>query len=208
LYIQAAGNRCAFDLSSVDIPLQRRDIVRKLSELGFKTLDIDVVQAAEQAVGISTYKRGARMSQAPTEMDCSGFIKWVYAQRGIRVPRRAAHQKIMAISVHMDAIRPGDLVFTAGPVCPPIGHEQARVGHVGIVCRDETVLHATTEIPGGIVRSSLMDWKRRTSWRGAGRVLQHPEDTITLEVPPSLEIESSDDITWALLETMDWKKQF
>lgn len=204
MIFQAVGNRCAVDLSSVDIPLARAEILARLNSLGFKTLNVDIVQIIEGAVGASVYKRGARMHLAPHEMDCSGFVKWVYAQRGIHIPRRAVHQKAMTIQLHDDDLRPGDLVFMSGAICPPIGNPKMRVGHVGIISEGETVLHATPEASDGIARDTLTSWRQSVSWRGAGRILEQPESTITLEIPPSMDIESSDDVTWMLLETLDW----
>lgn len=46
-----------------------------------------------------------------TGFDCSGFVQWLYAQRGISLPRTTFEQVGAGVAVSRDQLKPGDLVF-------------------------------------------------------------------------------------------------
>ena len=56
--------------------------------------------------------------------DCSGLVYSVFARYGIMLPRNAADQRRATQPVPFDKIRPGDLLFFAGP------HGTGEVEHV------------------------------------------------------------------------------
>jgi gamma-D-glutamyl-L-lysine dipeptidyl-peptidase len=58
--------------------------------------------------------------------DCSGLVYALYDRYGIELPRDAADQQHAGTPVRLDALRPGDLLFFAGP------HGHGRVHHVAI----------------------------------------------------------------------------
>ncbi|MEZ4484249.1 MAG: NlpC/P60 family protein [Syntrophotaleaceae bacterium] len=66
-------------------------------------------------------------------MDCSGFVKTVYALCGITLPRTSAEQYRQGQPVKRDELAAGDLVF--------FGRNQ-RVNHVGIYLGDGQYIHA------------------------------------------------------------------
>lgn len=73
----------------------------------------------------------------PKSFDCSGLVKYVYAQLGITLPRTAAAQQTVGTSVErsIDSLKYGDLVFFAPP-----GSTYAT--HVGIYVGNGNMIHA------------------------------------------------------------------
>jgi len=58
----------------------------------------------------------------PDRFDCSGLVKWAYAQAGVRLDRTTYDQINDGVPVPRSQIRPGDLVF------PHPGHVQIAIG--------------------------------------------------------------------------------
>lgn len=58
----------------------------------------------------------------PDRFDCSGLVKWSYAQAGMPLPRTTYDQINEGVPVARADIRPGDLVF------PHTGHVQMAIG--------------------------------------------------------------------------------
>ena len=59
----------------------------------------------------------------PDRFDCSGLVKWAYAQAGIPLHRTTYDQIRDGIAVARSDVRPGDLVF------PHTGHVQLAIGN-------------------------------------------------------------------------------
>lgn len=59
----------------------------------------------------------------PDRFDCSGLVKWAYAQAGVPLHRTTYDQINDGIPVPRSHIRPGDLVF------PHAGHVQMAIGN-------------------------------------------------------------------------------
>ncbi len=59
----------------------------------------------------------------PDQFDCSGLIRWSYAQAGVHLERTTYQQITEGVPVPRAAVRPGDLVF------PHAGHVQLAIGH-------------------------------------------------------------------------------
>ena len=59
----------------------------------------------------------------PDQFDCSGLVKWSYAQAGVQLHRTTYQQINDGIPVPRGQIRPGDLVF------PHAGHVQLAIGN-------------------------------------------------------------------------------
>ena len=58
----------------------------------------------------------------PDRFDCSGLVKWAYAQAGIQLDRTTYDQINDGVGVPLSQVRPGDLVF------PHSGHVQLAIG--------------------------------------------------------------------------------
>ncbi len=59
----------------------------------------------------------------PDQFDCSGLVRWSYAQAGVDLDRTTYQQIHEGIPVSRAQVRPGDLVF------PHAGHVQIALGH-------------------------------------------------------------------------------
>jgi len=87
----------------------------------------------------SPYRNGGA---DPGGFDCSGFVRYVFDQHGLAVPRSVGEQFRSGRAVSTDAVQPGDLVFfnTTG----------SGVSHVGIVIGGDEFVHAPST--NGVVR--------------------------------------------------------
>src|SRR6202008_2335262 len=64
-----------------------------------------VVEVAMQYRG-APYRGGG---EGPSEFDCSGFVRFVYAQLGVSLPHNAAQQYQLGTAVSREDLQPGDL---------------------------------------------------------------------------------------------------
>ncbi len=87
----------------------------------------------------SPYRNGGA---DPGGFDCSGFVRYVFDQHGLAVPRSVGEQFRAGREVPPDAVQPGDLVFfnTTG----------SGASHVGIVIGGDEFVHAPST--NGVVR--------------------------------------------------------
>jgi cell wall-associated NlpC family hydrolase len=77
-----------------------------------------------------------------TGFDCSGFVRYVYQQHGMAMPREVREQFRVGKTVDRDRLEPGDLVFFS-TVAP-------GASHVGIMIGGDQFVHAPSE--RGVVR--------------------------------------------------------
>ena len=97
----------------------------------------------------------------PNGFDCSGFVRYVYQQHGVPMPRAVREQFQVGKTVDRDRLEAGDLVFFS-TVAP-------GASHVGIVIGGDQFIHAPSE--RGVVRVenlSAQYWASR--YIGAKRV--------------------------------------
>ena len=97
----------------------------------------------------------------PTGFDCSGFVRYVYQQHGVAMPRETREQFRVGKSIDRDRLEPGDLVFFS-TVAP-------GASHVGIMIGGDQFIHAPSE--RGVVRVENLSadyWASR--YVGAKRV--------------------------------------
>jgi cell wall-associated NlpC family hydrolase len=90
----------------------------------------------------------------PTGFDCSGFVQWVFAQHGIRLPREVRDQYQYGTSIDRDDVKPGDLVF--------FETVSRGASHVGIAVGADQFVHAPSS--RGVVRVesyTVEYWKGR-----------------------------------------------
>lgn len=111
---------------------------------------------ARQYLGVPYVWGGA----SPSGFDCSGFVQYVYAQYGIRLPRTADVQASVGYPVSREELQPGDLVFFAG--------DYVNISHVGIYVGGGQMIHASSTY--GIAYDSLSRDYRVAHYAGARRV--------------------------------------
>ena len=97
----------------------------------------------------------------PSGFDCSGFVRYVYQQHGVPMPREVREQFRVGKTVDRTRLEPGDLVFFS-TVAP-------GASHVGIMIGGDQFVHAPSE--RGVVRVESLSssyWAPR--YIGAKRV--------------------------------------
>ncbi|WP_017755349.1 C40 family peptidase [Calidifontibacillus oryziterrae] len=98
------------------------------------------------------YLYGASTSRTDV-FDCSSFIKRVYEENGITVPRIAADQANAGIIVPFSQARPGDIVSYDN-------NYDGRIDHTALYVDVNTILHASTSL--GVAYSNTTHyWKAR-----------------------------------------------
>jgi cell wall-associated NlpC family hydrolase len=94
----------AVDSSGAESPTQSRPAVARGPE---SRQGRSVVGIARSHLG-APYRWGG---SSPKGFDCSGFVRYVYAQVGVSLPHNAAEQYRHGAPVSRDQLEPGDLVF-------------------------------------------------------------------------------------------------
>lgn len=199
---RAVGNRCAVDFGVFALPIERSQAIELLEHKGFRRVQVDIVALARECVGRSTYRRGARLREAPKIVDCSSLVKWLYGQRGVWIPRRSIQQAAFGDPVHRGDERAGDLVFISGHRDYYDTDPHAGIGDVGIVTDLDTVIHAANQ-RSGIVETALADFCG-DDVRAIRRLIPASRFILTFELPPGREIETADDIRWVILQSLPY----
>ena len=192
MYFRASGRRIAVDVDSWHLPIPTSEILNRLRQSGFALREINMSKLALSCVERSVYRRGVAFSEAPRAFDCSSFVKWLYAERGIWIPRRCLHQFSAGLPVEDHEIISGDLVFLSGSIRPPIGTLYAQASHVGIVTDHGLVVHAAPDVQSGVAAKNFelegCILVRGASHRTAGTRNSYARHS------SHLEIETSDDV--------------
>jgi cell wall-associated NlpC family hydrolase len=113
-----------------------------------------------RAVELAMKHRGAPYrwgSAGPSGFDCSGFVRYVYAQVGVSLPHNAAMQYQYGTPVSRDSLEPGDLVFFD------------RLRHNGIYIGEGRFIHAR-QTGKRVSVASLDEGWYRSHWVGARRL--------------------------------------
>ena len=108
-----------------------------------------VLHTAERYLGVP-YRWGG--TSPKTGFDCSGFVQYVFAKHGTRLPRtsREMARSGQRVRPKWAALKPGDLVLFAEP--------GKRISHVAIYAGKRRIIHATSS--GRRVRYDALDTKR------------------------------------------------
>jgi len=201
---RAVGNRCAVYLQSLKLPIPDAEALLILEDRGFKVLEVNLIALARQCIKISTYHRGAKFTEAPIIVDCSSFIKWLYGQQGIWLPRRSIQQREFGVSVPINKIYKGDVVFVSGLIDYYYNDPSNGVGHVGIATGEGTIIHVANR-EANIIESSLENFASKTKFRGIKRYVPKDKIVLTLEIPVEQEVETVDDLRWIVLQSLPKK---
>lgn len=137
---------CAGDMDIKPEPVAPRPVAKR-------SMNAPVVDYALQFQGVP-YSYG---NASPEKgFDCSGFVKYVYDQNGIHLPRTVREMSNALTPVPNENIHSGDLVFfnTSGG---------DSASHVGIYTNSNNFIHAPSSRTGKVVVSSLNNnyWRER-----------------------------------------------
>ncbi len=203
---RAVDNRCAVNLDALNIDIPKENVLEILKMQKFDSVDVDLVALARSCIETSRYKRGSRLSQAPKHFDCSSFVKWLYAERGIWLPRRSIQQSRSGVRVAVNEIIAGDIVLTSGAINYFIKNTKEGIGHVGIATNSHTVIHAANS-QDDIVETDLDAFVAEGKFRDARRIIPLHDDVRTFITPHTREVETADDVKWIILQNRPgWKR--
>jgi LysM repeat protein len=118
----------------------------------------NILKTAFSQVG-TPYRYGG--ASPTTGFDCSGFVKWVYGQYDIRLPRSSGDMITAGQVVDRRELKPGDLVFFG---------RRKRITHVGIYTGDDKFIHSP-RTGKSIEESPLAARARGEYFVGARRIL-------------------------------------
>jgi cell wall-associated NlpC family hydrolase len=112
------------------------------------TASARVVGTAESYLGVP-YRYGG--TSPTTGFDCSGFVQYVFAQQGVRLPRTSRQQAQVGTALSPDwrAVSTGDLVMF---------EEKGRISHVAIYAGHNRIIHSSSS--GGGVRYDDLSTER------------------------------------------------
>lgn len=112
-----------------------------------------VIDAAEGLLD-TPYRFGGTTPSAG--FDASGFVQYMYAREGVRLPRAAREMARVGdeVSTRIGALRAGDLLFFA--------NDGSNINHVAIYAGHDRIIHATAS--GGGVRYDVLGEGERGEW--------------------------------------------
>jgi cell wall-associated NlpC family hydrolase len=91
----------------------------------------DIVRVARKYLGVR-YRLGGT---TPRAFDCSGFVRYVFGEYGIGLPRTAHEQAALGTAPFPGDLRPGDLLFFYGG---------RGAQHIAIYIGADTIIHASS----------------------------------------------------------------
>jgi cell wall-associated NlpC family hydrolase len=115
----------------------------------------DRYSTGSSVVRVAYAYRGARYrsgGSSASGFDCSGFVKFVYASHGIKLPHSSRAMFNYGTPVAKSNLKPGDLVF--------FSYGRRGISHVGIYAGSGKFIHASTHSTGVRV-DSLNSYHRR-----------------------------------------------
>ena len=118
----------------------------------------NILKTAFSQVG-NPYRYGGATPE--TGFDCSGFVKWVYGQYDISLPRSSGDMMTAGKMIDRRELKPGDLVFFG---------RKKRITHVGIYTGGDKYIHSP-RTGKSIEESSLAARARGEYYAGARRIL-------------------------------------
>jgi peptidoglycan endopeptidase LytE len=146
----------------------------KESGLKYTLRDGDVTRLLNYALDFlgTTYKYGGSNVSA---IDCSAFVKTVFKEVNIPLPRTSREQIMLGIDVPRENLREGDLLFFA---------KRKRINHVAMYIGNDMYIHAARKSKGVIVSKIDNPYFKKT-FVGAKRIFQLESEKTTETKPQS-----------------------
>jgi cell wall-associated NlpC family hydrolase len=113
-----------------------------------------VAAVIETALGLRGVRYEFGGTAPDTGFDCSGFVRYVFLQHAVALPRTVTEQFLVGRDVDPAAIQPGDLIFFT-TIAP-------GASHVGLALDPGMFVHAPGS--GSVVRLERLDapyWQSR-----------------------------------------------
>jgi cell wall-associated NlpC family hydrolase len=98
-----------------------------------------LIADAKRYLGVK-YKFGAAHYSRSKRFDCSSFVQYLFAKRGINMPRTARAQAAKGVKVPRNKLRQGDLLYF---YVPGRFKSNTKVGHVGIYIGNRKMIHSS-----------------------------------------------------------------
>lgn len=147
----------------------------------------EVVNTARQYLGVKYVLGGT----TPRAFDCSGFVRWIFAQHGVRMPRTAKEQAGVGNAPAHGDLQPGDLLFF-------FGGQGAQ--HIAVYVGGDTIIHASSTAKR-VKYDKIGGTRQRPTWfgrrliavrrilpaEGVVRVPFESDDTFGARLPTDLE---------------------
>lgn len=199
---RAAGNRIAIDFKALKLPMSDAEALDLLIAKDIHPIDVSLIELARTHTG-KPYQCGVHPNEAPRVFDCSSFTQWLYANKGIWLPRYAIDQRDTGRKVAKG--RAGDLIFTSGKHyrCH-WGNAAEAVGHTGILTGEGTVISASVKHTG-VEEELLSDYLDGVAHRGIRRYIPSVGALYTLVIPEGLYIDNSHTLRWKILHWLKTK---
>lgn len=121
-----------------------------------------IVQNAKKHLGERYVWGGTK----PNAFDCSGYMKYLYEEEGIEIPRTAYQQSQVGQDVEKEELEKGDLLFFLTDK-----KRHIPITHVGLYIGDDKFIHAASS-KLGIIISSLSKSKYNKIYVKAKRIIQ------------------------------------
>ncbi|WP_102346464.1 C40 family peptidase [Bacillus sp. Marseille-P3661] len=128
----------------LNVPVGQTTIVKQVTGQ-------DIINTGNKYIGAG-YLYGASTLRTDV-FDCSSFLKRVYEENGIYLPRITVDQANTGTSIPFSEAKPGDIVAFDG-------NFDGRIDHTGIYVNATTILHASSSV-GVTYSNTTYYWKDR-----------------------------------------------
>ena len=162
----------------------------------------EVLKLAPTFVGVP-YKLGASITyDAPKAFDCSGFVRYLYIESGVQIPRVSVDQYIWGKPILENNLLPGDVVYSNNSVGKiyykslvflPGTDVPEGVDHCGLYIGEGKIIHATSS-EGKIVIEDLKKSQAFKNVVGYRRISENTERFVVTVPDERLDLRIKEDL--------------